>query len=84
MACHEPELSGKQKPLTSEIEVSGSWWAGKDSHLRRREPADLQSAPFDCFGTDPELLAPLEFGASPVLQQNENLFRFASVQGEPW
>jgi hypothetical protein len=32
------------------------WWAGQDSHLRRRKPADLQSAPFDCFGTDPQLL----------------------------
>ena len=28
-------------------------WAGKDSNLRRRKPADLQSAPVDRFGTDP-------------------------------
>lgn len=29
------------------------WWAGKDLHLRRREPPDLQSGPVDYFGTDP-------------------------------
>ena len=30
-----------------------SWWRGEDSNLRRREPTDLQSAPFDRFGTSP-------------------------------
>ncbi len=29
------------------------WWAGKVSNLRRHKPADLQSAPFDHFGTCP-------------------------------
>ena len=29
-------------------------WAGLDSNQRRRMPADLQSAPVDRFGTDPE------------------------------
>lgn len=29
------------------------WWAGQDSNLRRHEPAILQTAPFDRFGTDP-------------------------------
>ena len=28
-------------------------WAGHDSNMRRRKPADLQSAPFDRSGTDP-------------------------------
>ena len=28
-------------------------WAGLDSNQRRREPTDLQSVPFDRFGTDP-------------------------------
>ncbi len=28
-------------------------WAGLDSNQRRHKPADLQSAPFDRFGTDP-------------------------------
>ncbi len=31
----------------------GSWWRGEDSNLRRDDPADLQSAPFDRFGTSP-------------------------------
>src|SRR2546425_6287904 len=30
-----------------------SWWRGKDSNLRRRKPADLQSAPFGRSGTPP-------------------------------
>jgi hypothetical protein len=30
-----------------------NWWWGKDLNLRRREPADLQSAPFDHSGTPP-------------------------------
>ena len=30
-------------------------WAGRDSNLRRREPTDLQSVPFDRFGTDPRV-----------------------------
>src|SRR5690606_23739879 len=29
------------------------WWRGEESNLRRREPADLQSAPFGRFGTSP-------------------------------
>ncbi len=31
-------------------------WAEKDSNLRRRKPADLQSAPVDRFGIDPLLM----------------------------
>ena len=30
-----------------------NWWAGLDSNQRRRKPTDLQSVPFDRFGTDP-------------------------------
>ena|SRR3989344_216353 len=30
-------------------------WAGRDSNPRRPKPADLQSAPFDRFGTYPIL-----------------------------
>ena len=29
------------------------WWWGKDSNLRRHKPIDLQSIPFDHFGTPP-------------------------------
>src|SRR5262249_26493277 len=29
------------------------WWRGEDSNLRRRTPADLQSAPFGRSGTSP-------------------------------
>src|SRR4026208_1396922 len=30
-----------------------NWWRGKDSNLRRRKPADLQSAPVGRLGTPP-------------------------------
>src|SRR5439155_12870951 len=30
-----------------------AWWRGEDSNLRRRAPADLQSAPFGRLGTSP-------------------------------
>src|SRR5262245_457086 len=33
------------------------WWGGEDSNLRRRSPADLQSAPFGHLGTSPKLPA---------------------------
>ena len=46
-------------PITLEDE----WWAGKDLHLRRRKPPDLQSGPVDYFGTDPRL-KPVECMAS--------------------
>ena len=29
-------------------------WGGQDSNLRRHLPTDLQSAPFDRFGTSPK------------------------------
>ena len=36
-----------------------TWWAGKDSNLRRHKPADLQSAPFGRLGTDPQGIKPI-------------------------
>src|SRR5690349_13472285 len=33
--------------------VPRKWWRGKDSNLRRRKPADLQSAPVGRLGTPP-------------------------------
>src|SRR5688572_24720541 len=43
-------------PLVAPAPLLGStltgWW-GKDSNLRRREPADLQSAPVGRLGTPP-------------------------------
>lgn len=33
--------------------LKARWWVGKDSNLGRREPKDLQSFPFDRFGTYP-------------------------------
>jgi hypothetical protein len=43
-----------------------AWWAEKDSNLRRREPADLQSAPFGRFGICPSgvRLSVKELGAT--------------------
>jgi site-specific DNA recombinase len=37
----------------AESDAHSSWWAGRDSNPRRRKPPDLQSGPFDHFGTDP-------------------------------
>src|SRR5580765_6625492 len=33
---------------------TSKWWRGKDSNLRRRKPADLQSAPVGRLGTPPQ------------------------------
>ena len=33
--------------------TEAGWWRGKDSNLRRRKPADLQSAPVGRLGTPP-------------------------------
>ncbi len=35
------------------------WWGEKDSNLRRRAPADLQSAPVGHFGISPKILKEL-------------------------
>ncbi len=37
-----------------ELRPQNQWWAGEDSNLRRRMPADLQSAPFNHSGTCPQ------------------------------
>jgi hypothetical protein len=56
----EPTLSAWKAevlPLNYTRAVSTiNWWRGKDSNLRRRKPADLQSAPFGRSGTPPILL----------------------------
>src|SRR5215471_8275448 len=40
-------------PLSGPPSAPG-WWRGKDSNLRRRKPADLQSAPVGRLGTPPQ------------------------------
>ncbi|ALM09732.1 MAG: hypothetical protein PeribacterA2_0341 [Candidatus Peribacter riflensis] len=45
---------GRHPPLR------GGWWAGRDSNPRRRKPPDLQSGPFDHFGTDPRIAAEIQ------------------------
>ena len=48
------ELSVSSRSLLPKVAWgAGSPWWGKDSNLRRHQPADLQSAPFDRFGTSP-------------------------------
>ncbi len=39
--------------IWSNLSVCEREWAEKDSNLRRRKPADLQSAPFGHFGIYP-------------------------------
>src|SRR5262252_4848346 len=36
------------------VAFRSGWWRGKDSNLRRRKPADLQSAPVGRLGTPPQ------------------------------
>ena len=43
-----PAASGESLPPRH------GWWRGKDSNLRRRKPADLQSAPVGRLGTPPQ------------------------------
>ena len=40
-------------PQAHSAGTSEGWWAGRDSNPRRREPTDLQSAPFGRLGTCP-------------------------------
>ena len=47
------ELRGTPFALASLRSASEGWWAGRDSNPRRREPTDLQSAPFGRLGTCP-------------------------------
>ena len=46
-------LAAELFPLTARPGRVLNWWWGKDLNLRRREPADLQSAPFGRSGTPP-------------------------------
>src|ERR1041384_1556988 len=45
--------------------VPRKWWRGKDSNLRRRKPADLQSAPVGRLGTPPRKNEPRILVATP-------------------
>lgn len=45
---------GHQPPWWADLlSTRKRWWAGLDLNQRRREPANLQSAPFDHSGTYP-------------------------------
>src|SRR4026209_1476354 len=50
---YSPLFTWIRSPAPS-LSVSLTGWWGKDSNLRRREPADLQSAPVGRLGTPPE------------------------------
>src|SRR3954469_21177662 len=41
------------RPNRARPRGESEWWAGRDSNPRRREPTDLQSAPFGRLGTCP-------------------------------
>jgi hypothetical protein len=54
---HPPHTSQNKKFGTDEhSDIPDPPWWGKDSNLRRREPADLQSAPVGRLGTPPRLI----------------------------
>jgi hypothetical protein len=47
-------------PVAGNFEKQGFsklWWRGEDSNLRRPQPTDLQSVPFDRSGTSPVSLS---------------------------
>ena len=53
-----PRLTPEPYPKSPTIYLDSllppdKWWRGKDSNLRRRKPADLQSAPVGRLGTPP-------------------------------
>ena len=48
------QLSYSRTFTTKNPPLKYPWW-GKDSNLRRRKPADLQSAPVGHLGTPPDL-----------------------------
>jgi hypothetical protein len=56
------------------LPIAGTWWwAEQDSNLRRRKPADLQSAPFG------------HFGIYPFTHSNEGLERYTGYPaGRKW
>src|SRR5919201_2819241 len=54
------------------------WWREKDSNLRRREPADLQSAPFGRSGIPPE-----RFGFRPPSPTTQPCRRELAAGVEP-
>src|SRR5687767_10023328 len=56
-ACALPTelLPRTSSPAPAGALLLHTWW-GKDSNLRRREPADLQSAPVGHLGTPPDTL----------------------------
>src|SRR3954470_4513558 len=57
--AHTPKPSTRENPPTIYPSnfvfpsTHNKWWRGKDSNLRRRKPADLQSAPVGRLGTPP-------------------------------
>jgi hypothetical protein len=59
--------------LFNKFDLSFLEWRGKDSNLRRRKPADLQSAPVGHLGTPPRSgnTSRLEPGASHAPDPNE-------------
>ena len=54
-----------RKSSTAELLGRGVQWARQDSNLRRRLPADLQSAPFAARDTDPWVTKPT-MGLEPI------------------
>src|SRR5215831_13109006 len=67
-------------PLSGPPSAPG-WWRGKDSNLRRRKPADLQSAPVGRLGTPPQNEPRILI--SQVGGVNASLARYLLAEGPP-
>src|SRR3954470_16369113 len=69
--AHTPKPSTRENPPTIYPSnfvfpsTHNKWWRGKDSNLRRRKPADLQSAPVGRLGTPPGKNEPRILVATP-------------------
>src|SRR5207249_4163525 len=58
-------------------------WRGKDSNLRRRKPADLQSAPVGRLGTPPQNEPRILISGCQSVNASGPLFAWGAAAGKP-
>src|ERR1700746_4235142 len=73
-------MTSSAGPASVRPPASG-WWRGKDSNLRRRKPADLQSAPVGRLGTPPQNEPRIVISGSRSVNAAGPLFAWAGAPG---